>query len=36
MQIALCLPQPDPLALCTLEAQEATTKGMYRFLHAIY
>ena len=30
------LPGPGPLALCTLEAQEITTKGVYRLLHAIY
>ena len=29
-------PRPDPLALCTLEAQEATAKGVYRLPHAIY
>ena len=27
-------PRPDPLALCTLEAQEATAKSMYRLPHA--
>ena len=30
------IPRPDPLALCTLEAQEATAKGVYRLPHAIY
>ena len=25
-----------PLALCTLEAQEVTTTGVYRLPHAIY
>ena len=30
------LPPPDPLAMCTSEAQEAKTKGVYRLLHAIY
>ena len=29
------LPRPVPLALCTLEAQEVTTKGVYRLPHAI-
>ena len=32
----LAPPRPDPLALCTLEAQEATAKGVYRLPHAIY
>ena len=27
---------PDPLTLCTVEAQEVTTKGMYQLPHAIY
>ena len=30
------LPQPDPLAVCTLEAQEVTTKGVYQLSRAIY
>ena len=30
------LPRPDPLALCTLGAQEVTTYGMYRLPRAIY
>ena len=34
--IALDLPRPDTLALCTLEAQEVTTKGVYWLPHAIY
>ena len=36
MHIALGLLRPDPLALCTLEAQEVTTNGMYYLPHAIY
>ena len=28
-------PRPDPLALCTLEAQEATAKGVYQLPHAV-
>ena len=36
MLISTGLPRPDPLALCTSEAQEATTKGVYRLPHAIY
>ena len=32
----LAQPRPDPLALCTFEAQEATAKGVYRLPHAIY
>ena len=36
MLISTGLPRPDPLALCTKEAQEATTKGVYRLPHAIY
>ena len=34
----LCLPgsSAGPLALCTLEAQEVTTNGVYRLPHAIY
>ena len=34
--IALGLPRPDPLALCTLGAQEVTKNGMYRLPHVIY
>ena len=34
--IKLGLPLPGSLSLCTLEAQEVTTKGVYRLLHAIY
>ena len=34
--IALGLPRPDPLALCTFGAQEVTSKGIYRLPHAIY
>ena len=30
------LSRPDPLALCTLGAQEVTTNGMYQLPHAIY
>ena len=30
------LPRLGPLALCTLDAQEVTTKDMYRLTHAIY
>ena len=29
------LPRPDPLALCTVEAQEITTKGVCRLPHAL-
>jgi hypothetical protein len=29
------VPLPGPLALCTLEAQEVTTNGVHRLLHAI-
>ena len=29
-------PRPDPLALCTLETQEVTTKGLYRLPHKYY
>ena len=36
MLISTGLPRPDPPALCTSEAQEATTKGVYRVPHAIY
>jgi hypothetical protein len=35
-KFALGLPQPDPLAPCTLEAQEVTTKGGYRLPHGLY
>ena len=28
--------RPNLLALCTLEAQEVTTNGVYRLPHAIY
>ena len=34
--ISTGLPRPGPLALRTLEAQEVTTKGVYRLPHAIY
>ena len=34
--IALDLLLPDPLTLCTLGAQEFTTKGVYQLPHAIY
>ena len=30
------LPRPGSLALCTLEAHEVTTNGVYRLPHAIY
>ena len=30
------IPRLGPLALCTLEAQEVTMKGVYRLTHAIY
>ena len=36
MQISTGLPRPEPLALCTLEAQKVTTEGVYRLPHAIY
>ena len=36
MQISTGLPPPRPLALCVLEAQEVTTKGVYRLTRAIY
>ena len=40
MLISTGLLRPDPLALCTSEgqeeAQEGTTKGVYRLTHAIY
>ena len=32
----LGLPPPDPLALCTLGAQEVTTNGIYRLPHRLY
>ena len=35
-KLTLALPQPDPLTLCTLEAQEVITKGAYWLPHAIY
>ena len=36
MHNRLDLPRPDPLALCTLGAQEVTTNAMYRLPLAIY
>ena len=36
MQISTGLPRLGPLALCTLEAQEVTTNGVYRLPHATY
>ena len=30
------LTRPGPFALCILKAQEVTTKGVYRLLHALY
>ena len=36
MQISTGLPRQDVLALRTLEAQDVTTKGVYRLPHAIY
>ena len=36
MQISTSLPRQDVLDLRTLEAQEVTTKGVYRLPHAIY
>ena len=36
MQICTGLPRPGPLSLCTLEAQEVTTEGVYRLSYAIY
>ena len=36
MLISTGLPPPGTLALCTLEAQEVTTKGVYRLPHAIF
>ena len=36
MQISTGLPRPCLLVLCILKAQEVTTDGVYRLLHAIY
>ena len=36
MQISTGLPRQDVLDLRTLEAQDVTTKGVYRLPHAIY
>ena len=36
MKIGTGLPRQGPLALCTLEAQEVTTKSVYRLPHVIY
>ena len=36
MRLYFQQPQPGPLVLCILKAQEVTTKGVYRLSHAIY